>query len=291
MARGVQPERVETAHLHTYMREARERRVKPVSVSWLSSTLAGVRLSLRFEGLAGRVNWVELSDFVRNERKREKRSPLSADALTWEKMDLVMAAAWVPKSHEWPEETRRRATKDIAIILVMWGCILRRSEAAHIRWGDISTEIVSGHVYGVLKIRFSKTDRVGRGEVGYIHLNTLAVLQEMAVACGRDPSDPDELVFGIGAQQISNRIRDACAHAGLRGRWSGHSPRVGAAHDLVSHGFTLLETMHAGRWSRAETLLRYVKGLSAGYGAMARLNSDTRKPGQGLMPFKIGVGA
>ena len=290
LARGVQLAQVETAHLRAYMEEKLERRPRPVSISWLCSTLAAVRLSMRFEGLAGRVNWAELVGFVEDQRRdRGRRSAQSADALTWEKISLVMAAAWVPKPHEWPEATRRRATKDIAIILVMWGCILRRSEAARIRWGDISTELVAGHAYGVLSIPFGKTDPFAKGEVGYIHVRTLAALQEMAVACGRDPSDADELVFGIGDRQISNRIKQACAHARLRGRWSGHSPRVGAAHDLVSNGYTLLETMHAGRWSRAETLLRYVKGLTVEYGAMARLNSDARKPGQGLMPFKIGA--
>ena len=290
LGRGVRPEDVETLHLRIYMQEARERRLRPVSVSWLWTTLAGVRLSLRFEGLAGRVNWVELADFVRAEHKSEKRAPVSADGLTWELIGRVVTAAWTPKSHEWLEQTRRRATLDTALVLLMWGCLLRRSEAARVRWGDISTELVAGHAYGVLKIPFSKTDQTGRGEVGYVHVNTLAALQEMAVACGRDPSDEDEMVFGIGEEQISNRIKAACAHAGLRGRWSGHSPRVGAARDLVTYGFTLLEAQQAGRWSRPESLARYVRGIAVGDGAMARLNDD-RRPGQGLMPFKIGVGA
>ena len=285
--RGVQPDQIETAHLRVYMQEARERRQRPVSVSWLGSTLAGVKQDLRFQGLAGRVNWGELDAFVRDERTVEKRAPVSADALTWELISRVVAAAWVAKSWEWPEQTRRRATLDSALILLMWGCLLRRSEAARVRWGDISTEVVLGHVYGVLRVPFSKTDREGRGEVGYVSINTLAALQEMAVACDRDPSKPNEFVFGIGDRQISNRIKAACAHAGLRGRWSGHSPRVGAAHDLLRHGFSLLETMEAGGWSRPETLCRYVRGITIADGAMARLNDD-RRPGQVLLPFKIG---
>ena len=290
VSRGIKPAQVETAHLRTYMEEKRERRPRPVSVSWLSSTLAGVRADMRFEGLAGRVDWNELASFVRKERVDEKRAPVQADGLTWEVIGRVVTAASVPKSHEWPEQTRRRATMDIALILVMWGCLLRRSEAACLRWGEISTEVVGGQAYGILKIMSSKTDPVGRGEVGYLHITTLAALQEMAVACGRDPSDPSERVFGIGAEQISNRIRDACAHAGLRGRWSGHSPRVGAAQDLVRYGFTLLEAMHAGRWSKPEMVMRYVRGIAVGYGAMARMQDD-REPWQILMPVKIGVGA
>ena len=290
LPRGITLEQVETAHLRFYMKAARRRRVRPVSVSWLWTTLAGVRLALRFEGLSGRVNWEELSNFVYDEHEREKRPPVQADALTWEVIGRVVTAAWVPKSYEWPEQTRRRATLDTALLKLMWGCLLRRSEAAALRWGDISTEVVGGHAYGVLKINSGKTDPLARGEVGYVHVNTLAALQEMAVACGRDPSDPDELVFGIQGQQICNRIKAACAHAGLRGRWSGHSPRVGAAQDLARYGFTLLETMHAGRWSRPETVSRYVRGIAAGYGAMARMHDD-RGPGQMMLPCKIGAGA
>ena len=63
VSRGIKPDQVETVHLRTYMQEARERRPRPVSVSWLSSTLAGVRAAMRFEGLAGRVNWNELARF------------------------------------------------------------------------------------------------------------------------------------------------------------------------------------------------------------------------------------
>ena len=290
LPRGITLEQVETAHLRFYMKAARRRRVRPVSVSWLWSTLAGVRLAMRFQGLSGRVNWKQLADFVYDENVDRKPRAVQADGLTWEVIGRVVTAAWVPKSYEWPEQTRRRATMDIALMMLMWGCLLRRSEAACIRWGDISTEVVGGHAYGVLKINSGKTDPLARGEVGYVHVNTLAALQDMAVACGRDPSDREELVFGIGGQQICNRIKAACAHAGLPGRWSGHSPRVGASQDLMRHGFSLLETMHAGRWSRPETVSRYVRGIAMGYGAMARMQDD-RGPGQILMPVKIGVGA
>ena len=79
LPRGIRLEQVETAHIRTYMRAARRRRVRPVSVSWLWSTLAGVRLSMRFEGLSGRVNWNELADFVYDEHLEGKSPPVQAD--------------------------------------------------------------------------------------------------------------------------------------------------------------------------------------------------------------------
>ena len=75
VSRGIALDQVETAHLRVYMEDARARRPRPVSASWLYSTLAGVRLSMRFEGLSGRVSWRELSAFVYDERMEKKDSP------------------------------------------------------------------------------------------------------------------------------------------------------------------------------------------------------------------------
>ena len=99
-----------------------------------------------------------------------------------------------------------------------------------------------------------KTDRFGKGQVGYLHVENLALLQELAVACGRDPMKHDEFVFDICPRQIGVRVKQACEHAGkqtgnatlLRGHWSGHSPRIGAVRDLMMHGAGLVGTM-AGR--------------------------------------------
>ena len=57
--------------------------------------------------------------------------------------------------------------------------------------------------------QIGKTDKLGQGEVGYVHLDTLTLLQEMAVACGRDPSRAEEKIFGIGERQVWNRINAA----------------------------------------------------------------------------------
>jgi len=41
-------------------------------------------------------------------------------------------------------------------------------------------------------------------------------------------------VFGLGGTQIQRRIAAAAAAAGLKGRFTGHSPRVGMAQDLAA---------------------------------------------------------
>ena len=62
---------------------------------------------------------------------------------------------------------------------------------------------------------------------------------------------------------LNQRLRALAKAAGLPsgalGRLSGHSFRVGAAHDLVTAGRTLLEVMRAGRWTHADSVAHYVR--------------------------------
>ena len=85
----------------------------------------------------------------------------------------------------------------------------------------------------------------------------------MAELCGRDSSDLGQRVFGMCDRQISDRIKAACRHAGLKGNFSGHSPRVGTAADLRASGFSLLEVMQAGGWASPKIAARYTEGRTA----------------------------
>ena len=276
--RNIELKDVVTKHIMVYLDKARTR-PQPASVSWLRGSVAAVKKALTWVECSGNVNWREIAEWICQQQIDERMSASSVDGLTWELIQEVETAAWVPRSREWPEKTRRRATADIAMLWLMWGCLLRRRELAAATWGDIHVEVVKGHVFGVLTIPYGKTDRYGEGEVGYVHVSTLALLQEMAVACGRDPSKKDQKIFGIGERQVWNRVNAACAHAGLPGRWGGHSPRIGAARDLVKHGTGLVGTMQAGRWKDPRTLWRYVRAMAVGDGAVARLRADLDREG------------
>lgn len=278
--RGIDLSDISTSHVTVYLDGARSRS-EPVSVSWMRGSVAALKKALEWHGALDHVDWGQVNLWINQERIDDRTMPASVDGLTWELIEKVVTAAWAPKSGEWPEKTTRRATLDSALMWLMWSCLLRRSEAAAAKWGDIKVEQVDGHLFGVLTIPFSKTDKYGRGEVGYVHLDTLALLQEMAVACGRDPSRDGELIFGIGERQVWNRIHAACAHAGLPGRWGGHSLRIGAARDLTKHGTGLVGTMQAGRWQDPRTLWRYVRAMAVGDGAVARLHAEMERD-QGL---------
>lgn len=78
----------------------------------------------------------------------------------------------------------------------------------------------------------------------------------------------------LTAQTIRAIIRGWAREAGVTGRVSGHSLRVGSAQSLVSAGATLPELQQAGRWLSPEMPARYARGQLAGQGAVARLRPE-----------------
>ena len=71
---------------------------------------------------------------------------------------------------------------------------------------------------------------------------------------------------------MARRIKKACAHAGLLGKFSGHSPRVGMAIDLATYDTPLVGVMQSGRWRIPSTVMRYIRSIAVGDGAVSRLH-------------------
>lgn len=167
---------------------------------------------------------------------------------------------------ESPATARRRAAVDLALIRVMRDALLRRSEAAALKWEDIEgTEDGSGR----LQLHRSKTDQEGEGVALYLSIPTM-----QALAAIRQGAPDSAAVFGLSASQIARRIRAAAEAAGLEGRFSGHSCRVGMARDLAATGCELPALMQAGRWASPKMPAVYTRNEQAGRGAVARYYSQ-----------------
>ena len=273
--RPLQWSEVTTDHVRVYLKTNRANRHR--SVSWLCCAVAAIRGALEFEDLEEQVDWEMVGRDLRRYRRKDRVTPKGVDGITRELFEMIEAAAPRSMKGEWPELTKRRAAFDLALIALMRDCLLRRSEAAAVTWGHIKIERKPGHVYGVLTIPHSKVDQYGNGEVAYIHISTLARLQEMAVACGKDTTKKNERVFGNGSKgmtpvHMARRIKKACAHAGLMDKFSGHSPRVGMAIDLATYNTPLVGIMQSGRWRIPATVMRYIRSIAVGDGAVARLH-------------------
>lgn len=81
---------------------------------------------------------------------------------------------------------------------------------------------------------------------------------------------PGDRVFGLSDSQLQRRIAAAARAAGLEGRFSGHSPRIGMAQYLAAGGAALPALMQAGRWSSSAMPASYVRDQSAGRSAVAQ---------------------
>ena len=200
--------------------------------------------------------------------RRHSRAQRQAAPLTHEDLAVVQSVARRsarqlerrPESYQALCHARRDAF-DVALIGLMRECLLRRSEAATITWADL-TLVSDGS--GRLLVAKSKTDQESEGATLYVSRSTMRLLFA-AVPRGAE----DETIFGIGPGRISQRISEAAERAGLTGRYSGHSPRVGMAVDLaVECDLPLL--MQAGRWSSPTMPARYTRNQRAAHGGVAQ---------------------
>lgn len=162
------------------------------------------------------------------------------------------------------EYARKRGLMDRALAGVMWCCLLRRSEAAALRWTDLSFE---GDGSARLLVRYSKTDQMGEGKLLYVNRQVAGDLAAWREIQG---DTLGERVFPLQPAQLAVRLRAAAAAAGLDGRFSGHSPRIGMAQDLAGRGVELPALMEAGRWSSPRMPAYYIRGQTAARGAVAR---------------------
>jgi len=67
----------------------------------------------------------------------------------------------------------------------------------------------------------------------------------------------------LGGSQINRIYKSIARNAGLDETFikgiSGHSIRVGAAQDLLNSGASMPIIMQRGRWSKTDTVMRYVE--------------------------------
>ena len=166
--------------------------------------------------------------------------------------------------------------RDAAILTVMSDAMLRRSECAAL---DVDDVLIEPDGSGRLTIRHSKTDPNGEGAIQFIGVPTVTRVQTWLHATGITHGalfrrirrgghcTPERLA----AQSLAAIVARRAADAGIEGRVSGHSLRVGAAQSLAAAGASLVEMQTAGRWTSPAMPGRYTRSQSAARGAVARL--------------------
>ena len=229
------------------------------------STIAQVVASVRWQAknagteIAGEITSRALAG-IRREGKHRGRG--QADGLTWSDVERVCAFAEMDKSIA--------GLRDSALIRLMSDCLLRISEAVAVNVGDLHKS--------TLRIRSSKTDQEGRGEVLYVGGPTLKLIDRYRTraeitsgALFRHIRRGDHVQSGRLTTVSARRIIQARAKAaGVEGFISGHSLRVGSAVSLAQAGASVVDMQNAGRWKSPQMPAHYAKAELAERGAVAR---------------------
>ena len=236
--------------------------------------LAAIRHRVRQEGeprpdgaLTARV----LEGYGRAEANRGRGQ---VAGVTWEQADAMTALA--------AQGGRLWGFRDAALIAVMSDGLLRISEAAALGVADV---IPAQEGAGTLLLAQSKTDQQAEGTVLYLRAVTLRRVSAWTEAAGIHSGSLFRRIrkggrvepTALTAKSIRAIIQRWAKAAGVSGRVSGHSLRVGAAQSLVSAGATLPELQQAGRWLSPSMPAHYARGQLAGQGAVARLRPDSDK--------------
>ena len=164
-----------------------------------------------------------------------------------------------------------RGIRDRALLLVAYDTLCRRSELASLQVKDVKINLKNDIETSSILLRKSKTDQDSTGK--WLHLSPrahLALVEWMKEL----PKGQEYLMVGIGhggrisltslgSGQVNRIYKRIARNAGLDELViegiSGHSMRVGAAQDLLNSGASMPIIMQRGRWSKTDTVMRYLE--------------------------------
>ena len=165
-------------------------------------------------------------------------------------------------------DTSLRGLRDKALLLSAYDSMCRRSElvSLHIDDAIIDTKNKTFKI----KLRRSKTDQDGIGH--WLHLSNasqqaiLTWIEASNIATGkifRGIKRGQIITEDLSSAQINRIYKSIAARSStdesLVKQISGHSTRIGAAQDLLNTGASLPMIMQRGRWSKTDTVIRYIE--------------------------------
>ena len=185
-----------------------------------------------------------------------RSAPVAVAAYLAHRAEQVLATASLPRrtgrGMESEAAAADRGATDRTIVAVLFQGGLRRSEAAALRWADVQDAADGRGI--VVYVRRSKTDQDGTAaDVRYLKNGCAVALRQLrdrrtVQRSGLRPEPTDQVLGGLNGQSIARRLTAAARAAGIEGRITGHSGRVGLASELTARGASTTETMLAGGW-------------------------------------------
>ena len=224
--------------------------------------VAGISTIYRLNRMSDPSKDPEVIIAMKRMHRKLGRAANQAQGITSELLDRLLAAT----------DASPRGIRNRALLLIAYDTLCRRSELVSLEIQDIKTIEKDGTEHTTILLRRSKTDQEASGR--WLHLSNraqialkswLELLQSKEGPIFRSINKHIESTKALGASQV-NRIfkriaRNARVDENLIERISGHSCRVGAAQDLVNAGASLPVIMSKGRWSKTDTVMRYIEHI------------------------------
>lgn len=204
-------------------------------------------------------------------REGRSRGRGQSDALTYDGLVAILSTCSLPVEHErkieTPAQARKRGLVDAAIASLLFMAGMRRSEVAALTW-DCIADAEGGNV--LVQVKESKTNKEGELDLRLLKngaAKALRDLRDVRQAEGR--ANPDAPVIGLSSKSINRRFQNACEVAGISGRLTAHSGRIGLASELVTRGASIGAVALAGGWKSDKMALHYAKRARVEQGAVA----------------------
>jgi site-specific recombinase XerD len=169
--------------------------------------------------------------------------------------------------------TNLRGARDRALLLLAYDSMCRRSELVSLRISDICINEFEGKSQMKIRLRKSKTDQEQYGRWIFPSQRSqdatnlwIAKAKLIEGFLFRGINNAIDITPELKCSQI-NRIykrlaKDAKLPKEITDHISGHSMRVGAAQDLMKSGASMPTIMNRGRWTKTDTVMRYLEGVN-----------------------------
>ena len=259
----------------TYLRDAGG------APSTAALTVSALRREAREAGrrdVTGKLTRRVLEDFRRKTGPEAPRRP----GLTAHECSAVLEACMRRRRNgrglERSETAERRGLVDGALVALLFHGALRRSEVAALRWADVDLSDVDPVVVTLRR----PADGGEQEDFRLLADGCATAVRRLHAATAPAPTDP---VVGLSVHQINRRFAAACAAAGLQGRRTAHSGRVGLAVELTARGYPTGSVQAAGGWKGPAMVFYYTESITP----RATANSRQQRP-EGAADPKGAVG-
>jgi site-specific recombinase XerD len=163
-----------------------------------------------------------------------------------------------------------RGIRDKALLSLAYDTLCRRSEIVSL---DIE-DIIYSKEQMKIRLRKSKTDQDRLGRIIEISheskMHLINWLQQSKLTSGylfRGIKNNKKMTISLNKSQINKILKGLAEKINIKkeivAKISGHSTRVGATQDLLKSGASLPIMMQKGRWTKTDTLMRYLENSTS----------------------------